>query len=42
MYSTAFNGPIVPPATTPSNNPGGQLYDQLGNHNDYAGPFGVY
>ncbi|WP_201982063.1 T9SS type A sorting domain-containing protein [Hymenobacter rubidus] len=23
-------------------NPGGQLYDQLGNHNDYVGPFGVY
>ena len=42
MYSTAFTGPIVPPATTPSSNPGGQLYDQLGNHNDYTGPFGTY
>ncbi|GAB3868056.1 hypothetical protein GCM10028824_11890 [Hymenobacter segetis] len=42
MYSTAFNGPIVPPATTPSSNPAGQLYNQLGNHNDYTGPFGTY
>jgi Secretion system C-terminal sorting domain/Lamin Tail Domain len=23
-------------------NPGGQLYDQLGNHNDYTGPYGTY
>ncbi|MDO7845615.1 T9SS type A sorting domain-containing protein [Hymenobacter sp. M29] len=23
-------------------NPGGQLYDQLGQHNDYAGPYGTY
>ncbi|MDB5235280.1 MAG: hypothetical protein JWR44_2273 [Hymenobacter sp.] len=42
MYSTAFNGPIIPPATTPSSNPGGQLYDRLGEHNDYSGPFGTY
>ncbi len=36
MYSTAFNGPGG------ASNPGGQLYDQLGNHNDYTGPFGTY
>ena len=36
MYSTAFNGPGG------ASNPGGQLYDQLGQHNDYAGPRGVY
>ena len=36
MYSTAFNGPGG------ASNPGGQLYDQLGNHNDYIGPFGAY
>ena len=41
-YSTAFTGPIIPPATTPSSNPAGQLYDQLGNHNDYTGPYGAY
>ena len=37
-YSTAFNGPGG------SSNPGGQLYDQLGQHNDYpiTGPFGTY
>lgn len=37
MYSTAFNGPIIPPSTTPSSNPGGQLYDRFGDHQDYAG-----
>ena len=42
MYGTAFNGPIVPPATTPSLNAGGQLYNQLGSHLDYTGPFGTY
>jgi hypothetical protein len=36
MYSTAFNGPG---GTT---NAGGQLYDNLGNHNDYTGPYGTY
>ena len=36
MYSTAFNGP------NGASNPSGQLYDQLGNHNDYTGPYGVY
>ncbi|WP_035562191.1 T9SS type A sorting domain-containing protein [Hymenobacter sp. IS2118] len=35
-YSTAFNGPGG------SQNAGGQLYDQLGQHLDYAGPFGAY
>ncbi|WP_310395194.1 T9SS type A sorting domain-containing protein [Hymenobacter sp.] len=34
MYSTAF------PAGSP--NPGGQNYNQLGNHNDYVGPYGAY
>ena len=42
MYGTAFNGPIVPPATTPSLNAGGQLYNQLGSHLDYTGPSGAY
>ncbi|ALW86593.1 hypothetical protein AUC43_16790 [Hymenobacter sedentarius] len=42
MYSTAFNGPIIAPATTPSSNPGGQSYKQLGQHIDYTGPFGAY
>ena len=42
MYGTAFNGPIIPPATTPSLNAGGQLYDQLGSHLDYTGPSGTY
>jgi hypothetical protein len=36
MYSTAFNGPGG------TSNPGGQLYDRLGEHNDYTGPFGTY
>lgn len=36
MYSTAFNGP------NGTSNPAGQLYDQLGSHNDYVGPFGTY
>ncbi len=36
MYSTAFNGPMG------TANPGGQLYDRLGEHSDYIGPFGVY
>jgi len=36
MYSTAFNGP------NGTSNPGGQLYDQLGQHNDYSGPHGAY
>lgn len=36
MYSTAFNGPLG------ASNPAGQLYDQLGQHNDYAGPIGTY
>jgi hypothetical protein len=42
MYSTAFNGPIIPPATTPSSNPGGQLYNRFGDHLDYTGPHGAY
>ncbi|WP_345238229.1 T9SS type A sorting domain-containing protein [Hymenobacter saemangeumensis] len=36
MYGTAFNGPMG------ANNPGGQLYDRLGEHLDYTGPFGAY
>lgn len=36
MYSTAFNGP------NGTSNAAGQLYDQLGNHNDYVGPYGTY
>jgi len=36
MYSTAFNG------AGGTSNPGGQLYDRLGNHNDYTGVSGVY
>jgi hypothetical protein len=36
MYSTAFNGPGG------TSNAAGQLYDQLGNHNEYAGPYGTY
>ena len=36
MYSTAFNGPMG------TSNPGGQLYDRLGEHSDYTGPFGIY
>jgi hypothetical protein len=36
MYSTAFNGPGG------TSNPGGQLYDRLGEHLDYTGPFGAY
>ena len=36
MYSTAFNG------AGGTSNPGGQLYDRLGTHNDYAGPYGTY
>ena len=36
QYSTAFNGPGG------TSNPGGQLYDRFGNHNDYTGPFGTY
>ena len=36
MYSTAFNG------AGGASNPGGQLYDQLGQHNDYPGPYGAY
>ena len=36
IYSTAFNGPGG------TSNPGGQLYDRLGNHNDYTGPNGTY
>ena len=36
MYSTAFNGPMG------TANPGGQLYDRLGEHSDYTGPFGIY
>lgn len=37
VYSYAF-----PPGTTGSGSVGAQLYDQLGNHNDYTGPFGTY
>ncbi|MBF9237780.1 T9SS type A sorting domain-containing protein [Hymenobacter sp. BT683] len=33
-YSRAFNGTV--------SNPGGQLYDQLGQHLDYTGPHGAY
>ena len=36
MYSTAFNG------AGGTSNPGGQLYDRLGNHNDYTGVSGAY
>lgn len=36
MYSTAFNGP------NGTSNPGGQLYDRLGEHSDYNGPYGTY
>lgn len=36
MYSTAFNG------ANGASNPGGQLYDQFGQHNDYTGPYGAY
>jgi|GEM_PF-2314861 len=36
MYSTAFNGPMG------ASNPGGQLYDRLGEHLDYTGPVGTY
>lgn len=41
MYGTAFNGPIIPPATTPSSNPGGQDYSNLGAHT-YTGTVGTY
>lgn len=37
VYSYAF-----PPGTTGSGSVGAQLYDQLGNHNDYTGPHGAY
>ena len=37
VYSYAF-----PPGTTGSTAVGAQLYDRLGAHNDYTGPFGVY
>jgi len=37
VYSYAF-----PPGTTGSGSVGAQLYDQLGQHNDYLGPFGAY
>ncbi|GAB3577895.1 T9SS type A sorting domain-containing protein [Hymenobacter daeguensis] len=37
VYSYAF-----PPGTTGSGSVGAQLYDQLGNHNDYTGPHGTY
>ena len=36
MYSTAFNG------AGGTSNPGGQLYDRLGNHNDSTGVSGAY
>ena len=36
MYSTAFNG------AGGASNPGGQSYSQLGQHNGYTGPYGVY
>ena len=41
-YSSSYNGPPIPPSTSPSLNPGGQLYDRLGEHSDYTGPFGTY
>ncbi|MBJ6110825.1 T9SS type A sorting domain-containing protein [Hymenobacter sp. BT523] len=37
VYSYAF-----PPGTTGSGSVGAQLYDQLGQHIGYTGPFGVY
>jgi hypothetical protein len=37
VYSYAF-----PPGTTGSGSVGAQLYDQLGNHNDYNGAHGAY
>jgi hypothetical protein len=37
VYSYAF-----PPGTTGSGSVGLQLYDQLGQHIDYAGPYGAY
>ena len=37
VYSYAF-----PPGTTGSGSVGAQLYDRLGEHNDYAGPYGTY
>ena len=37
VYSYAF-----PPGTTGSTAVGAQLYDRLGTHNDYTGPYGVY
>jgi hypothetical protein len=37
VYSYAF-----PPGTTGNGSVGSQLYDQLGNHNDYTGPHGAY
>jgi Secretion system C-terminal sorting domain/Lamin Tail Domain len=37
VYSYAF-----PPGTTGSGSVGAQLYDHLGTHNDYAGPYGTY
>jgi hypothetical protein len=37
VYSYAF-----PPGTTGSSSVGSQLYDQLGQHNDYTGPYGAY
>lgn len=36
MYSTAFNG------AGGTSNPGGQLYNRLGEHLDYTGPNGTY
>ena len=36
QYSTAFGG------AGGTSNPGGQLYDRFGQHNDYVGPNGVY
>ena len=37
VYSYAF-----PPGTTGSGSVAAQLYNQLGNHNDYTGPHGAY
>ena len=40
-FSSAYNGPPVPPSTSPSLNPGGQSYANLGSH-AYTGPVGTY
>lgn len=43
-YNIANDWAAYSYATPPGGvaNPGGQLYDQLGSHNDYTGPYGTY